>query len=302
MNTFEITQTVTFKYYNGDSPKCLYVKDLVTGQMTNQRMKDIKCEGDRMLSVKSTVNYDVNGAGYTFEKSNVYYINDLVMKSETRLPRSGSIPLRLVIDEIMKEVDTLLTPAFKSQTISSVVGPFWSCMTNKFGTVSGQDRIHPETGLLTFGEILNFYKTPSGEFDFKNFTSLKDVATNCSLSIGRGAKSFQKPAQSGVQPPLPRGEPARQSDDVLRNLVATQSAEIEQLKKMFDVMMSAQSIQAMKINVQAAKINAQAAKIETQATEIASLQRIVGTLSLDQKRTASKNDLKAAMLALANSM
>ncbi len=93
-------------------------------------------------------------------------------------------------------IDEIFTPEVKSKTISSVLGANWSQHTNSYGTVSGQDRIHPKTGLLTLGQIFDFYTTVDKKLDFQHFTTLKDIAINCSMAMGRGVKNTHRQVQS----------------------------------------------------------------------------------------------------------
>jgi len=82
-----------------------------------------------------------------------------------------------------------------SRTLSSYIGSQWNPAYDHHS-----DRLHPKTGLLTLQQIIDYYTRPNGKLDFDHFTSLKDIATNCSMNIRQ--ENHWKPKR--VQPAHPR--------------------------------------------------------------------------------------------------
>jgi len=62
------------------------------------------------------------------------------------------------------------------QTITACVGNWWNA----------SDVIDPKTGMLTMGEIVEFFTSPGGELNFGTFTELKDIASYCSIYSEQG--------------------------------------------------------------------------------------------------------------------
>jgi hypothetical protein len=143
------------------------------------------------------------------------------------------------LDFVALKAKTLeLVEAKLDLTISAIVGPFWSCTQNAFGSISGQDRVHPKTGLITIRQLLTFYKNADNKVDFAHFTTLKDLATNCSMNLRKGnhwvaekKPRFERPAQSNNQDQL------------------------AQLMKMVEQLNATVSAQQQQINIQQQQIN-----------------------------------------------
>lgn len=159
------------------------------------------------------------------------------MKPTTYHDGSFCISGDIFLQRVLEKADAVL----KSSTISSIVGANWSEVVNRYGTVSGQDRIHPKTALLTFGGIFEFYKNEQGVVDFGHFTSLKDLATNCSMSFGRGVLNFHTQARAPTKPHKFRDQAAARSDSgklaALEMQVQEQAKQIAELQAMVQTLM-----------------------------------------------------------------
>lgn len=152
------------------------------------------------------------------------------------------------LSKLQKRVDELMLPVLQQRTISSIIGANWSQTVNYHHTVSGQDRIHSKTALLTFGQIFEFYKNARGVVDFGHFTTLKDLATNCSMSLGRGVVNFHTQTRASGRSDKRHGDQARSDSGKLTALerqvadqakqIADQAKQIAELRAMMQSMMA----------------------------------------------------------------
>ena len=195
----------------------------------------------------------------TYCNCNSYNMKTFYFKETPSIEISMSQLLKTVKSALEFKLEDIFTSAVRNKTISSVMGANWSEHRNGFGTISGQDRIHPKTGLMTLGEILDFYMKEDGSYDFKQFTTLKDIANNCSMSKARGVKSFHKHEPSRFQKATkPQKQSTTHGDDTteLRKMIDANRAEIKEMKKMMARMQSMISAQQKIIEAQGKKINA----------------------------------------------
>ncbi len=159
--------------------------------------------------------------------------NKIKIMKHINIPKNeATVHLKTVLSNT---IYSLLPADLCKQTISSIVGANWHQTVNAFGTISGQDRVHPKAGLLTLNDVLVYYKNSSGIIDFEHFTTLKDLVNNVSLNSRRNNKynSHLKSTASAYVPnaAAPPYVPNANSTEIVKlsNLVNANKTSVESL-------------------------------------------------------------------------
>ena len=193
---------------------------------------------------------------------------------ENRVFSSDACDRQTILDELHRlagdKIKKMIVEKFNKladMTISALVGPFWSCAVNGYGSVSGQDRVHPKAGLLTVRQILEFYTNADGEVDFGHFTQLKDVVNNRSMNFKK-RNHWPQRQQHAPQPRewTPRQQwtpPLPQAPSVDQGQLAQLMKMVEQLSKTVETLQTNDAAKQAQIEAQQSQIEAQQVQIET---------------------------------------
>lgn len=216
---------------------------------------------------------------------------------------AGDETKKMVVEKINADAD---------KTISALVGPFWSCEVNKYGSVSGQDRVHPKAGLLTVRQILEFYTNADGEVDFGHFTQLKDLVNNRSMNFKKRSHWPQRqqhtprPQQYAPQQhaPQPRewtpnkkwSPPLPQAPSVDQGQLTQLMKMVEQLSKTVETLQTNDA--AKQTQIEALKVNdaAKQAQIDAQQAEIDALKEQIDAKTQKQQKIESLQKQLAELL------